>query len=83
MKTIIIILVLYLLLRISSKYLLPYLLKRYIGNVKKKFEAQQGATSTTQNGSKINIKYPSRNKFHQNDAVEYTDFEEIHTDQKQ
>lgn len=83
MKTLITILIIYLILRLSSKYLLPILLKQYLKNVKRKFEQQQGTANTPKNGSKINIKYPSKSRFHQERRIEYTEFEEIETDQKQ
>lgn len=83
MKTLIIILIIFFLLRLAGRYLFPYLLKRFIENFKKKFEAQQPQSNTSQNASKINIKQPAKDKFSDNETVEYTDFEEIKTNQNQ
>jgi len=86
MTTLIVILVLYLLIRFSSRYLLPYLLKRYINNVKKNLESQQQQyqdSKTTQGKSKIDIKSAPQEKHNNEDSIEYTDYEEIKDDQKQ
>lgn len=83
MNTLIIIFIIIIFLRYSGRYLIPFLMKRYINNVKKKYEAQQNTTNTPRNESKINIKYPLKGKSQNDNSVEYTDFEEIKTDQKQ
>jgi hypothetical protein len=86
MTTLIVILVLYLLIRFSSRYLLPYILKRYINIVKKNLESQQQQyqnSNTTQGKSKIDIKSSPQEKHNDVDSIEYTDFEEVKDDQKQ
>lgn len=76
MDILIAIAILYLLLRTLSKYLLPYLVKRYLKKVKTRFEENQRPNSQTKESSnKINIKYPGRNQ--SNSEPEYTPFEEI------
>lgn len=76
MNTLIVIIILYLIIRLSSKYLFPYLVKRYINKVKRQFEGQQSpGTAPSQPANKIKINYPSRGK--NNSDPEYTPYEEI------
>lgn len=78
MNTLIVIIVLYGVLRLSAKYLFPFLVKRYLNKVKRRFEEQQNPGSTTQQSTnKVKIKYPSREKNHSDLNLEYTDYEEV------
>ncbi len=79
MNTLIVIIVLYGVLRLSSKYLFPFFIKRYLNKVKKRFEEQQnqGSTNQQQSTNRVKIKYPSREKNHSDYNLEYTDFEEV------
>ncbi len=80
MTTLIVIFIIFLIIRLSSRYVFPYLIKRYINNVKKQFEGQQrpGATPS-QSANKIKINYPSRGKTISD--PEYTPYEEIVEDE--
>jgi hypothetical protein len=85
MTILIVILILYIFLRLSGKYLFPYLLKRYLNNVKRNFESQQQQyqnTGSTQGEQKINAKHTAQKKHQDEDLIEYTEFEEIKEDQK-
>lgn len=79
---IVILLVLYIVLRVSGKYLFPYLLKRYINNVKRNLESQhqQYQESDTYHEKSMKDSDPGNAP---EDSIEYTDFEEIKDDQKQ
>jgi len=77
MNTLIIIIVLYLIIRFSAKYLMPYLVKRYLNKIKQRFEEQNPNSSNFESPNKINIKHSSNNIKKEDLDVEYTDFEEI------
>lgn len=78
MTTLLIIIILYFALRLSAKYLFPFLVKRYLNKIKKRFEEQQNPGSTSQQSSnKVKIKYPSREKNRSDFDLEYTDYEEV------
>lgn len=76
MTTLIVIFIIFLIIRLSSRYLFPYLIKRYINKVKQQFEGQQSpGTTPSQSANKIKINYPSRGKTISD--PEYTPYEEI------
>jgi len=77
MNTLIIIIVLYLIIRFSAKYLMPCLVKRYLNKIKQRFEEQNPNSSNFESPNKINIKHSSNNIKKEDLDVEYTDFEEI------
>lgn len=77
MNALIVIIVLYLIIRFSAKYLMPYLVKRYLNKIKQRFEEQNPNSSNFESPNKINIKHSSNNIKKEDLDVEYTDFEEI------
>lgn len=83
MKLLIFIIVVYVVFRLSARYLFPYLLKRYVKKMQSKFYEQNGKTppddynKSTQTRSKVTINYPGRKKHFDIDDIDYTDYEEV------
>ena len=84
MTVLLIIILILFILKIASRYLLPYLVNRYIQKVKDKFDSQNSSNSneTKIDSSKIKIKHPLKNKNSDTQNIEYTDFEEIANENK-
>lgn len=81
---IVILLVLYIVLRVSGKYLFPYLLKRYINNMKRNMETQHQQYQESGTFHEKSMKdFESGHASEDLTEIEYTDFEEIKEDQKQ
>ncbi|MBL4745124.1 MAG: DUF4834 family protein [Flavobacteriaceae bacterium] len=80
MKVIVIILVLYLLFKISGKYIMPLLFKKAVSSFEKKMREQQGQQPYKEDGVKegetVIDKKPSPKK-KSKDVGEYIDFEEL------
>ncbi len=83
MKLLIFIIVVYIVFRLSARYLFPYLLKRYVKKMQSRFHEQNGGTpppqneNSTKNKSKVTINYPGRKKHFDIENIDYTDYEEV------
>ena len=81
-----IIIVIYLVFRLLGRYVLPYLVKRYVNKAKKNFyEKQQANRDNDYDKSKegeVNIKYKKnqKSKSSKDELGDYIDFEEVEDD---
>ncbi|RPE00050.1 DUF4834 family protein [Aureibaculum marinum] len=80
-RTLLIILAIYYALKIIGRYIFPIFMKKMMQNVEKKFNEQQGrTTSQNQNvkeGETIIDKAPNTHSKSNNDVGEYVDYEEV------
>ncbi len=80
-KTLFIIVLIYYGLKIIGRFVFPLLFKKVMGNVEKKFNEQQGRSTTnqqhTKEGETVIDKAPRQTKKINDNAGEYVDYEEI------
>ncbi|MGB0837169.1 MAG: DUF4834 domain-containing protein [Flavobacteriaceae bacterium] len=78
LRTIFIIILFYYLFKFIGKYILPIILKNYIGKVQREQQRRQGGFDPNVNeGETIVDKKPKPNKKSNDSVGEYVDFEEI------
>jgi len=83
MNVIITLFVIYIIFRLSVRWLFPWLLKRYIKRVQQRFNEQNGYSTAddfqnqNKKNPKVTINYPGRKKHFEVNDIEYTDYEEI------
>jgi hypothetical protein len=83
MKLLFTLILIYIIFRLSVRWLFPWLLKRYIKKVQKRFYEQNSYPGNENyepqknNNPKVSINYPGRKKYFDVDDVEYTSFEEV------
>ncbi|MDY7396598.1 DUF4834 family protein [Aureibaculum sp. 2210JD6-5] len=81
LRTILIILVVYYALKIIGRFVFPIFMKKMMNNVEKKFNEQQGRTTTknenVKEGETVVDKAPNTNIKSNNDVGEYVDYEEV------
>lgn len=83
MELLIFIIVVYVVFRLSARYLFPYLLKRYIKKAQTRFYEQTGQNPpedqqySTKDKPKVTINYPGRKKHFAVNDIDYTEYEEI------
>lgn len=83
MKLLLTLILIYIIFRLSVRWLFPWLLKRYIKKVQKRFYEQNQYSGSDNfepfknSNNKVNIKYPGRKKHFEVDDIEYTNFEDI------
>ncbi len=81
LRTLLIILLVYYGFKILSRFLFPFMMKKFVNNVEKKFKEQQGQYQSNQQKAKVGetiIDKAPRSTQKSNDKVgEYVDFEEV------
>ena len=80
LRTILIILLVYYIFKIVMRFAFPFLVKKFMGKVEKKFQEQQGNRTnkqTTKVGETIVDKTPNSDKKSNDSVGEYVDYEEI------
>lgn len=80
LKTILIILLVYYIFKIVMRFAFPFLVKKFMGKVEKKFQEQQENQTnnqTTKVGETIVDKTPNSDKKSNDSVGEYVDYEEI------
>lgn len=74
------ILVIYYVLKIIGRFALPFLMKKFMGKVEKKFQQQQGQyqqSSSAKVGETVIDKKPNSNQKSNDSVGEYVDYEEV------
>lgn len=81
LRTILIILVVYYVLKVIMRFAFPYILKNFMGKVEKKFQEQQGQQQSNQQRTKVGEtvidKAPNTHRKSNDNVGEYVDYEDV------
>lgn len=79
LRVIFILILTYYLFKLVGRYLLPWLLKRFMKNVQNKYSQNAGNTNNqSKKEGEVNIKYSPKDKKNKDEDIgEYVDFEDL------